>query len=164
MDNITDGTAAPFGIHNICFEGKKSDIRPGQWYGPHMISIVLKNICNQHPNKIPGFKMHVCVDSNIFLDEIEDLIVNKNLSVVFSSNSLRSQLLAVKNGVGLGLLHSFIAKKENGLLAILPEIINIKREYWIVIHENLSNLRRIKAVTNFLTTILKNEKKNLYEL
>ncbi|MAI75691.1 MAG: hypothetical protein CMM90_00705 [Rickettsiales bacterium] len=90
--------------------------------------------------------------------------VNKNLSVVFSSNSLRSQLLAVKNGVGLGLLHSFIAKKETGLLAILPEIINIKREYWIVIHENLSNLRRIKAVTNFLTTILKNEKKNLYEL
>ena len=90
--------------------------------------------------------------------------INKNLSVVFSSNSLRSQLLAVKNGVGLGLLHSFIAKKEKGLIPILPKSIKIKREYWIVIHENLSNLRRIKAVSSFLTTVLKNEKKNFYEL
>ena len=86
--------------------------------------------------------------------------INKNLNVVFASNSLRSQLLAVKNGVGLGLLHSFIAQNESNLVPILPDAINIKREYWIVVHENLSNLQRIKAVTNFLTFILKNEKKN----
>ena len=86
--------------------------------------------------------------------------INKNLNVVFASNSLRSQLLAVKNGVGLGLLHSFIAQNECNLVPILPDAINIKREYWIVVHENLSNLQRIKAVTNFLTFILKNEKKN----
>ncbi len=86
--------------------------------------------------------------------------INKNLNVIFSSNSLRSQLQAVKNGVGLGLLHSFIAKKEHDLIPVLPNYINIKREYWIVVHENLHNLQRIKAVTTFLTEILKLEKNN----
>ena len=84
--------------------------------------------------------------------------ISKNLNVVFSSNSLRSQLHAVKNGVGLGLLHSFIAKNESNLVPILPNLINIKREYWIVVHENLYYLQRIKAVTTFLTETLKLEK------
>ena len=81
---------------------------------------------------------------------------------MFSSNSLRSQLLAVKNGVGLGLLHSFIAQNENDLIPILQEFINIKREYWMVVHENVHNLQRIKAVTNFLTLVIKKEKKDFY--
>ena len=84
--------------------------------------------------------------------------INKKLNVVFSSNSLRSQLYAVKKGVGLGLLHSFIAKNETDLIPILPDLINIKREYWIVVHENLYNLKRIKAVSSFLNEILDIEK------
>ena len=86
--------------------------------------------------------------------------INKNLNVVFSSNSLRSQLLAIKNGVGLGLLHSFIARNEKDLILILPNLIKIKREYWMVVHENSHNLQRIKAVTNFFTKILRKEERN----
>ena len=41
--------------------------------------------------------------------------INSNPYVVFSSNGLRSQLLAVKNGIGIGLLHSFVAYKEKDL-------------------------------------------------
>ena len=84
--------------------------------------------------------------------------INNKLNVVFSSNSLRSQLLAVKNGVGLGLLHSFIAQNENDLFPILCNSINIKREYWMVVHENIAHLQRIKAVTGFLTDVLKKER------
>ena len=87
--------------------------------------------------------------------------INNNPNIVFSSNSLRSQLLAVKNGIGIGLLHSFVAYKENDLKVILPEKINIKREYWIVVHENNFHLRRIKAVTDFITSTLNDEKKFL---
>ena len=67
-------------------------------------------------------------------------------------------MLAVKNGIGIGLLHSFVAYKENDLKVILPENINIKREYWIVVHENNFHLRRIKAVTDFITSTLNDEK------
>jgi cysteine protease ATG4 len=56
-------------------EGLKHNIKPGQWYGPQMISIVLRNLAKSKPNHtlIKGFKIHVCLDSNIFLDEIESL-------------------------------------------------------------------------------------------
>ena len=32
-------------------------------------------------NPVVNFKLHVCLDSNIFLDEIESFIVEKGLSV-----------------------------------------------------------------------------------
>ena len=91
--------------------------------------------------------------------------INSNPNIVFSSNSLRSQLLAVKNGIGIGLLHSFVAYKEKDLKVILPEKINIKREYWIVgtllrkklaieIYEN--SFSRIYISYNFTIVIFKN--------
>ncbi len=88
-----------------------------------------------------------------YFDEIND-----SFNVVFRSNSLRSQFLAVRNGLGLGLIHSFIASKENSLEEVLPELINIKREYWINIHENSYQFKRIKAVTKFIVEIMKKEK------
>ena len=66
--------------------------------------------------------------------------------------------MAVRNGLGLGLIHSFIASKENSLEEVLPELINIKREYWINIHENSYQFKRIKAVTKFIVEIMKKEK------
>tara|TARA_X000000950_G_scaffold272645_1_gene355433 strand:+ start:1756 stop:2646 length:891 start_codon:yes stop_codon:yes gene_type:complete len=88
-----------------------------------------------------------------YFDEIND-----NLNVVFRSNSLRSQYLAIKNGLGLGLIHSFIASKDASLELVLSDSINIKRGYWINIHENSYQFKRIKAVTKFLVDIMKKEK------
>ena len=108
------------------------------------------------------------LNSHNFVSYVDELIefpelnylkeMNNKLNVVFSSNSLRSQLHAVKKGVGLGLLHSFIARNHEDLVPVLPNLVNIKREYWLVVHENLYNLQRIKAVTSFLGEILKLEK------
>ena len=108
------------------------------------------------------------LNSHNFVSYVDELIefpelnylkeINNKLNVVFSSNSLRSQLHAVKKGVGLGLLHSFIARNHQDLVPVLPNLVNIKREYWLVVHENLYNLQRIKAVTSFLGEILKLEK------
>ena len=108
------------------------------------------------------------LNSHNFVSYVDELIefpelnylkeINNKLNVVFSSNSLRSQLHAVKKGVGLGLLHSFIARNHQDLVPVLPNLVDIKREYWLVVHENLYNLQRIKAVTSFLSEILKPEK------
>ncbi len=126
-------------------------------YGSKRYAKNLKNIKNLIDLKGHNFVSYV--DELIEFPELNYLNeINNKLNVVFSSNSLRSQLYAVKKGVGLGLLHSFIAKKETDLIPILPNLINIKREYWIVVHENLYNLKRIKAVTSFLNEILDIEK------
>ena len=76
--------------------------------------------------------------------------------MVFSSNSLFYSYY--KKASWLGLLHSFIARNHQDLVPVLPNLVNIKREYWLVVHENLYNLQKIKAVTSFLGEILKLEK------
>ena len=105
-----------------------------------------------------------------FIGYIDDLIdfpelkylsdLGKNIKVIFRSNSLRAQLKAVNQGIGLALLHTFIAKKQTKLKVILDDEINILREYWIVIHEDLINLKRVRVVIDFLTKIIEKEKNN----
>ena len=88
------------------------------------------------------------------LDYLKELSFNAN--VLFTSNSLRSQLIAVKSGLGLGLLHTFIGRKQDDLALILGDKINIKREYWVISHENNYQLERFKAVFVFLKELVKN--------
>ena len=85
----------------------------------------------------------------------------KNVKIVFKSNSLQAQLNAVKKGIGIAFLHNFIAKKEKDLIPILPKQIKILREYWIVVHEDLLNLKRIRVVVDFISKVMKREKNNL---
>ena len=84
-----------------------------------------------------------------------------NIKILFRSNNLQVQLNAVKEGIGIAFLHNFIAKKEKNLIPILPKKIKITREYWIVIHEDLINIKRIRVVVDFISRVMKLEKKNL---
>ena len=88
------------------------------------------------------------------LDYLKEVYANAN--VLFTSNSLRSQLIAVKSGLGLGLLHTFIGRKHDDLVLVLGDKINIKREYWVVSHENNYQLERFRAVFVFLKELFKN--------
>ena len=74
------------------------------------------------------------------------------------SNSLRSQYLAIKNGLGLGLIHSFIASNDDFLELVLPDYINIKREYWINIHEKFISIQENKSSGKILSRYYKKRK------
>ena len=90
------------------------------------------------------------VDEFIEFPELDYLKeVCKRPKIVFSSNSLRSQLAAVESGLGLGLLHTFIAYNNPNLKVVLKNFIKIRREYWIVVHENNYELERIKVFLRF---------------
>ena len=41
------------------------------------------------------------------------------------------------------------------------DVWEIKREYWIVIHEDLINIKRIRVVVDFISRVMKLEKNNL---
>ena len=45
------------------------NIEPGQWFGPQMISVVLRNL-NDKFKPVPQFEIVTCIDGNIFLDKI----------------------------------------------------------------------------------------------
>jgi len=99
-----------------------------------------------------------------FVSYIEDLIempelrffdnTIKNAHVVFRSTNVSAQYNAILDGLGLGLVHCFMAQRENRLQVVLPEQISVERTYWLLVHEDLRHVARVDAVCKFLTGLL----------
>jgi DNA-binding transcriptional LysR family regulator len=73
---------------------------------------------------------------------------------VFRSNNVSAQYNAILDGLGLGLVHCFMAQRENRLQVVLPEQISVERTYWLLVHEDLRHVARVDAVCKFLTGLL----------
>ena len=73
------------------------------------------------------------------------------MPTAFQCASAIGQLEAVRAGLGLGVVHHFIAGRHPDLVAVLPER-QATRAYWIVEHEDTRGLGRIRAVHDFIVT------------
>ncbi len=90
---------------------------------------------------------------------VEDLVYSASLAYAgeidrtfqprFEIASALGQTEAVRAGAGIGILHSFIARTNPDLVQVLPER-TIRRAYWMVIHESLRDLRRVRTVADFI--------------
>ena len=71
----------------------------------------------------------------------------------FAVSSALGQVEAVRSGAGVGILHTFIARRHDDLVpvAITPPI---RRAYWLVYHETVRPLRRVQAVSAFIAAIV----------
>jgi len=104
-----------------------------------------------------------------FVSYIDDLIempelrffenTIKNAHVVFRSTNVSAQFNAILGGIGLGMVHCFMAQGEDRLVAVLPEQISVERTYWLLVHEDLRHVARVDAVCRFLTQLLRSNKK-----
>lgn len=98
---------------------------------------------------------------------VEDLIISpqlhyrshfaRNWDSDFEISAVLGQVEAVRAGSGIGILHKFLARPHDDLVQVLPAL-KVDRAYWIVYHENLRNIRRIKAVTDFIAQESEREK------
>lgn len=99
------------------------------------------------------------IDDLIQLPELRFLdLVIKDPHVVFRSTSVLAQFNAALEGIGLSIIHCFMANQEARLIPVLPDKISINREYWLVVHEDLRQVARVDAVCHFLTRLLKEQK------
>lgn len=90
------------------------------------------------------------VDDLIFAQELRYLDeILPNLHPNFRASSVLTQYEAVVAGLGLGVLHCFMADCDPRLQLVLPEV-TIWREYWLVTHEDLRSVARIQAVSRFI--------------
>ncbi|MFZ2103635.1 MAG: LysR family transcriptional regulator [Oricola sp.] len=97
---------------------------------------------------------------------VEDLIYAPSLNYATSFwpgwrsrieiSSATGQLEAVRAGAGIGVLHDYLAAGHRDLVPVLPDL-SAQRAYWIVHHESLRGLARIKAATAFLAEAVKAE-------
>jgi DNA-binding transcriptional LysR family regulator len=59
------------------------------------------------------------------------------------------QLEAVRNGVGVGILHDYAASHDARLQMVMPDIV-FERSYWIITHVDLRRLSRVRAISDFI--------------
>ncbi|MEE4455024.1 LysR substrate-binding domain-containing protein, partial [Novosphingobium resinovorum] len=81
-------------------------------------------------------------------------VVLEDARTVFRSTSIAAQQQAVSGGLGLGMLHTFAAREDPGLVHLLPDRVEARRSYWLAMHKDLQRLPRIRAVIEFLDEIV----------
>lgn len=75
----------------------------------------------------------------------------------FAVSSALGQVEAVRSGAGIGILHTFIARGYEELVAV-PVAAPIRRAYWLVYHESMRPMRRIRAVGGFIGEVVERER------
>ena len=48
------------------------------------------------------------------------------------------------------MLPAFLAGEEAGLVRVLPDEVSLTRSLWLIVHQDLAELARIKAVVKFV--------------
>ncbi|MBR9765449.1 MAG: LysR family transcriptional regulator [Rhodobacteraceae bacterium] len=66
------------------------------------------------------------------------------------TDSHPAQLAAARAGLGIAATQVPIGERDPGLLRILPELVLARLPVWIVMHENLARLPRVRAVFDHL--------------
>jgi DNA-binding transcriptional LysR family regulator len=84
-----------------------------------------------------------------------------NPNVTLKSSSIVFQFQAALSGAGLSIMHCFVADEHSELVCLLPEEIEVKRTFWLNTPEDIHDLARIKAVSQFLTDLVDKHRKQL---
>jgi DNA-binding transcriptional LysR family regulator len=71
-------------------------------------------------------------------------------TTALESSNLVAQLKATLAGGGLCVLPAFLAGDEPGLVRVLPEEVRLTRSLWLIVHQDLAGLARIRAVVRFI--------------
>ncbi len=82
------------------------------------------------------------------LDFLQQVAAGGTTSI--ESSNLVAQLRATLAGAGLCVLPAFLAREEPGLVRVLPGEICLTRSLWLIVHQDLADLARVKAVTRFI--------------
>ena len=82
------------------------------------------------------------------LDFLQHVAPDASASV--ESSNLVAQLRATLGGAGLCVLPAFLAGEEAGLVRVLPDEVSLTRALWLIVHQDLAELARVKAVVRFI--------------
>lgn len=91
------------------------------------------------------------IDDLIFTPELDYLDeVAKGLRAQIQSSSVLAQMNAVAAGAGIGVIHHFMAVDEPRLVPVLPDSVSITRSFWLLVHADLKDVARVRAVVDFI--------------
>lgn len=76
--------------------------------------------------------------------------VAKRLSPQTRISNIITQAAATVGGAGVGILPCFIAEQEPSLVRLFSDQIKIVRSYWLVTHDDIADLARIRKAMDFI--------------
>lgn len=79
--------------------------------------------------------------------------ISAGLAPYLTSPSIVAQLEMTRAGVGVCMLPQFMARRHADLVPVLHEDIELTRSFWLVIHEDVAALLRIRALADFLLAL-----------
>jgi len=107
-----------------------------------------------HPRTIDDLLAHSLVgyiDDLLYAVELRYLSeIHPALRARTTSSSIRAQLELTRAGAGLCLLPHFMAAAVAGLESVLPQTVSLTRTFWISVHRELQETRRIRVVRDWL--------------
>ncbi|MCW5729714.1 MAG: LysR family transcriptional regulator [Alphaproteobacteria bacterium] len=80
--------------------------------------------------------------------------VGRGGRVVYRANSMLAQHEAVRQGLGLGALSCFLADQDAELVRVLPDL-TLSGDIWLVVHEDLLAVPRVRALHELLSELLR---------
>lgn len=75
-------------------------------------------------------------------------------NIVFRANTLLTLRSAVRAGIGIGPVFSYLGDKDALLVPVLPHIFNFNKEIWLTCTEEMRGSAKIKVVYDFLGRLL----------
>ncbi|WP_431862310.1 LysR family transcriptional regulator [Azospirillum sp.] len=78
--------------------------------------------------------------------------------VAFRANSLSTQLAAARAGFGRALLPRWLAAAEPELRPLAPPAPTPEREAWLVVHRDLRDVPRVRALLDHMTAVFETER------
>ena len=81
--------------------------------------------------------------------------------VVLRANTLTAQLAAARAGFGKALLPHWFAGEEGGLIPLPPPAPPPVREAWLVVHPDLKDVPRVRAVIDAVVAAFEDAKERL---
>ncbi|WP_169542917.1 LysR family transcriptional regulator [Sneathiella aquimaris] len=121
--------------------------------------------------KHPPIKTVEDLKDHNFISYIDELVPDPQMlylsefvaspNVTLKSSSIVFQFQATVAGAGISIMHCFVADEHPDLVCLLPEEIEVNRTFWLNTPEDIHDLARIKAVTQFLTELVDRQKKKL---
>src|SRR3546814_5084171 len=74
------------------------------------------------------------------------------------SSSINAQYHMISTSTGIGVLPCFIGDSSKELVRILPDDVEITRNFWMVIHRDVRHLARVDAFVRWLDAIVNDER------
>ncbi|WP_337268594.1 LysR family transcriptional regulator [Oryzifoliimicrobium ureilyticus] len=103
-----------------------------------------------------------------FIGYIQDMIfapgldylgdVHPGIKPRFQSSSISAQLTATLQGQGLCILPHFIARRQPELELVLAREVQLTRHYFLVRHRDMSRVPRVRAVADYIASVVEDNR------